>query len=692
MSAAVAERAAEVNIATMLPWSERKLVSTSRGDRYMQKAEPTEDFWGLWRTNRATLKDAGISCSQYNGAWQVCWWQDISREEKAAKETAKAESRATDTDIEIPRPDGLDYLGYQKAGIAFAKSRFTSGTTGVLIGDEMGLGKTIQLIGILNNDPSIRKVLIVCPATIKTNWERELNKWLVGERSIGIADRQNWPKADIVIINFDSLTAWKETELAQPFDLACVDEIQYCVNPDAQRTQAIFGHIPTKKKQEQGEPIIPPVNARFRVGLSGTPILNRPSDMFEILHWLQPEKWSNRFKFMLRYCNGTKGDYGWDFSGTSHLDELNDKLRSTLMVRRMKKDVLKDLPPKLRKVIELPANERILQMEQEANSGLSVDIDALRIAVEIAKASPDRADYDNAVAALNKGTNTAFDEMARVRHETALATLPHGLAHLTECFDADQDTKIVCFAHHLDVIDGIKASYPDAAVVVGGMSSEEKMAQVDRFQKDPHCKLFIGGLRAAGEGITLTAASHEVFFEWDWTPAKMSQCEDRCHRIGQHDNVLVELLVLARSMSATMAKRVVAKQDMCDAALDDETRRELLAEAVVPTTVILKPGEAAPERKERSATFKQIEKDAETITRDIIDLAHRGLQRLAGVCDGAWELDGMGFNKIDKGIGHQFAAQARLTAKQGVIARKLCIKYGGQLGEAFVEPLKNSLA
>lgn len=684
-----------IDIATFMPWGERKLVVTSRGERYLQKAEVTETFWSLWRSNKETLKAAGVSCSQRDGKWEVCWWQDISKEEKQAKEIAKLESRSADSNLEIPSPDGLDYLGYQRAGIAFAASRFASGSTGILIGDEMGLGKTIQLIGILNNDPTIKKVLVICPATLKSNWERELLKWLVDPRTVGIADGQFWPDTEIVIINFDNLVKWKKTKLQQGWDLVCVDEIQYCVNNAAQRTQAIFGYKPTKKEIAKGKVAIEPIKAKYRVGLSGTPIVNRPADLFPILHWLDPVRWPNGFKFMLRYCNGTQGQWGWDFSGTSHLDELNDKLRSTLMVRRMKKDVLKDLPPKLRRVIELPANEKILKLEQEAVKNLGVDLEQLKMAVEMAKASPNRQDYDNAVSALNKGHQAAFEEMAEVRHQTALATLPHGLAHLAACLEDDPDNKIVVFAHHLDVIAAIKAEHPNAAaVVIGGMSSEEKMAQVDRFQKETACKVFIGGLRAAGEGITLTASSHVIFFEWDWTPSKMNQCEDRCHRIGQRDNVLVELLVLARSLSATMAKRVIAKQEICDAILDDATKAELLNEAEMPTMVVLKPGQALPERKERkerSATFKQVEQEAETITPEIIELAHAGLKRLAGVCDGAFQLDGMGFNRIDKGIGHDFANRNYLTPKQGVIARKLCIKYGGQLGSAFAEPLKESL-
>lgn len=154
---------------------------------------------------------------------------------KAAQAAIEA-SRATNADVAIPAPEGLDYLGYQKAGIAYAMER-----PGTLIGDDMGLGKTMQAIGAINADPDARRVLIICPASLKLNWAKELRKWLVRPLSIGVADGKTFPATDIVIINYDVVGKHRARIDAVEWDSLIVDECHYLKNPKAQRTKAVLG-------------------------------------------------------------------------------------------------------------------------------------------------------------------------------------------------------------------------------------------------------------------------------------------------------------------------------------------------------------------------------------------------------------------------------------------------------------------
>lgn len=583
------------------------------------------------------------------------------RQRVAAANTAKVEaiqaSRAADSDVDIPRPEGLEYLPYQRAGIAYAR-RFPT----VLIGDDMGLGKTIQAIGIINDDPTIKRILVVCPASLRLNWRRELRKWLVTPRQIGIVDDgKSYPAmADVVIINYDLASKHAAALRATEWDLVIVDEAHYLKTPEAKRTVAILG-----RKQSKKHEAVAPIPARRKVFLTGTPIPNRPVE-----GWWAAEQlgvMSNFFAFAKRYCAAKQNRWGWDFTGSSNLAELQEKLRASGMIRRLKADVLKDLPAKRRCVIELPANgaAKVVKAEADAWADHEATIDALRVAVELAKASEDPNDYREAVLKLNKATQVAFTDMSKRRHDTAVAKVPYVVEHLRGIIE--QGRKVVCFAHHKDVVDAIMAEFPDAVKVTGDVSMADRQAAVDRFQNDPTCLLFVGNIQAAGVGLTLTASSHVVFAELDWVPGNVTQAEDRCHRIGQTDSVLIEHLVLEGSMDARMATALIAKQSVITAALDE------LPEQPMP----------APTR-ERGCTEeisrKQIVKEAAELGPDAIAEIHSKLRMLAGVCDGARELDGAGFNRFDSAIGKSLAMAHSLTQKQAALGARLVNKYRRQLG------------
>jgi superfamily II DNA or RNA helicase len=660
-----------------LSWDAERRVTTKRGERLVRNATPTPEFWNYRKIHADSLKQAGISVGKnsQNGQWQVAWWQEIPAEVRRQEQSTIEASRATSASIEVPAPSGFAYLPFQKAGIAFASKIFEGGDvqspsgSGVLIGDEMGLGKTIQTIGVLNLLADIRHLLLIVPASLKLNWQRELGKWLTKTRTIGLADGKTYPDTDIVIVNYENLGKHRERLASTVFDLIVCDECQKIKNPKAQRTQAVLQ-----------------LKAKRKLALTGTPILNRPIELYPILSFLNPKQWgslihptqedrSKFWRFAKRYCDAQRGAWGWDLSGASNLEELQVLLRRSLLIRRLKKDVLTELPPKIRQVIEVPCDEDTapsVQAENEARTRNEARLIHLKAAVELAKASDDPEEYKQAVNALQEGVRAHFTELSRLRHETALAKVPIVIEHVENALE--EGNKVVLFAHHKDVLESFHRHFASQSVLLTGDTAQsERQAAVDRFQTDPQCTLFVGSIQAAGVGLTLTSASHVIFAEQDWVPGNITQAEDRLHRIGQHDSVLVQHLVLERSLDATMARRIMEKQDVIDRALDikiEQDGNQMLDPLDKPATA--------------TETAGNLQKEAALLTSDSIEAIHQALRILAGHCDGAVALDNTGFNKIDACIGHGLAEYPSLTPKQAALGKKIVLKYRRQLPEALL--------
>ncbi len=476
------------------------------------------------------------------------------REEHTATVAA---SRAEDTDMIVPSPPGLEYRPYQRAGIAYA---LREGGRYTLIADEPGLGKTIQAIGVVNAKPEIRRVLVICPASLRLNWEREVAAWLVAPRPIRVVlDGRNWPTAhlyddpdagEVVIINYDLVAKHRERLLFEPWDLIVCDESHYLKNYRTQRTKSVFGG---------GRHRLKPLYGRRWLFLTGTPILNRPFELFAMLRFCFRDE-IDYYQYIDKYCGG-------DVRGASNLDDLQAFLRSRIMVRRRKADVLKELPAKQRQIIEIPAREFSDQFTVEMQRFLERDcvISTLEQAVRAAKTHGDEGAFRSAFEKLKQARGIAFEEMARERHANAVRKIPYVLAHL----DDNVDGKCVVFAHHREVLDAVMEKYGNAAVRFDGSTSlTNRQAAVDRFQIDSECRVFAASIRAAGLGITLTASSHVVFAEIDWSPFIVSQAEDRLHRIGQTESVLVQHIVLEGSIDALMARRIIEKLRNAERALD----------------------------------------------------------------------------------------------------------------------------
>jgi SNF2 family DNA or RNA helicase len=575
------------------------------------------------------------------------WWSKRSEaavrlhkfcDERAVKKLsahlqAVQASRATDAEIEIPHPPEMDYRPYQRAGIAFMANRAST-----LLADEPGLGKTAQTLGVININPDVKNVLIICPVSLRTNWQREAEMWL-------IKDSRNWrfaiasedvpvsPHLNFVITNYERVTInyractdcggqrrkeilcpgcdgtgngdhhplvcqicsgkkWiycptcrgrgkvpgsnikiYESLMARDWDLLAVDECHKIKNEDALRTKAILGN---RKKGTPG--LIH--KARRRIFLTGTPMPNRPVEMWPVIHACSPDEFPNYKGFVKRYCGAHEEFVGknkkvWKVDGASNLEELQERLRSTIMIRRLKKDVLPELPAKIRQVVFLtPSNtaKKLIAQEMDVwEKKFGAQLNVAQEEMALAEEEKDSAGYASVVEKLKYIQKVAFFEMAEMRKAVAVAKIPSVIEHLTDLFE-DGTNKIVCFAHHHAVIHAIKDHFGSKAVsIYGETKAVDRQLAVDGFQKDPKIKLFIGGIQAAGTGLTLTASSYVVFAELDWTPSNVTQAEDRCHRIGQADTVNVQHLVIDGSLDARMAQMLVEKQEIADRALDNST-------------------------------------------------------------------------------------------------------------------------
>lgn len=560
------------------------------------------------------------------------------------------ESKATDNqEVSIPAPAGLEYMPFQRAGIAYAIQR-----DGTLIGDEMGLGKTIQALGTANYLNS-KNILIICPASLRINWKKEAEKWLVSSHTFYVVENNNEipENATCVITNYDRIKGQVlDSILKREWDLLIVDECHYLKNPKAQRTQRVMGTRDTRGLVSV---------CKKRLFLTGTPILNRPIELHPIVAHLKPSEFGKFMPFAKRYCNAHHNGYGWDFSGSSNLDELQTRLRAHIMVRRLKKDVLKELPLKIRQIVSLPPNgsTKAVKAEKEAWDRKEETIQALRDDADLAHASGDQEAYKIAVSRLREVAQASFEEISRLRHETALSKVPAVIEHLEGMIENGIE-KVVVFAHHRDVIALLSKKFGVSAVTLTGETSmENRNSAVERFQNDPAVKFFIGSIKAAGVGLTLTASSHVVFSELDWVPGNITQAEDRCHRIGQENVVQIQHLVIDESLDAKFAKVLVDKQEVIDKALDITPE--------IDDTVLTPPRP----RKYPEATEKQ--RESATLC----------LRTLAGMCDGACKQDGMGFNKPDAKIGHALAQKSLsrdLTDGEVFLAQRILPKYHGQLG------------
>jgi SNF2 family DNA or RNA helicase len=431
----------------------------------------------------------------------------------------------------IPGLKGIPFP-YQYDGVAFIE--YKDGR--VLVADEMGLGKTIQALAWVQLHRDRVPVLIVCPASLKLNWKREIESWLPDPDVEILSGETTWkPLADILIINYDVLPAWIAVLQSLNIQILITDECHYYKNNAARRTKAIKRIAKT----------IPHV-----IALSGTPIVNKPVEAYNAINIIKPDLFSNFMDFTRTYCGAKHNGYGWDFNGATNTDKLHSILTESIMIRRLKKNVLKDLPDKIYSFIPFE-----LDNEREYNQARSNIIAWIK-------------DNKGDAQALRAKNAEALVKIEALKQLAVQGVLTDTIEWIRDFLETGN--KLVVFATHKIVIEALTNSFKtDMYVKIdGSVTLDDRQRSVDAFQFNPNVKLFIGNIKAAGVGITLTAASNVVFLELPWTPGELKQAIDRVHRIGQKDCVNVYYLFAVNTIMDRMAKGIDAKQKILDAVID----------------------------------------------------------------------------------------------------------------------------
>lgn len=284
----------------------------------------------------------------------------------------------------------------------------------------------------------------------------------------------------------------------------------------------------------------------YFMALSGTPILNRPEEIWTLLNMLLPGMFPSYWKFVKRYCAARPTPWGWDVSGRSNTKELHALLKETVLIRRMTVDVLKELPPIRRTAVPVAITNR---KEYEAC----------------------KAEFDMWMAQSKGGpsipTANALARLSALDQITALGKMSAAKEWIENFLE--QEDKLVVFAFHKNIINALKELFPDISRVIdGSVSLPLRHEHVKAFQTDPSVRLMIGNYKAAGEGLTMTAAHTTLFIEFPWTPGGCSQAEKRVHRIGQVDSVMGYYMVGEDTVDEKRCKILHRKQKVLDAVLE----------------------------------------------------------------------------------------------------------------------------
>lgn len=404
-----------------------------------------------------------------------------------------------------------------------------------ILADDMGLGKTTSTI-IAALESGAKKVLIICPASLKINWQREIENY--SDRTTSIIEGKKWDDSDFVIINYDIIKNFhddkKKSEsiiVNSKFDLVIVDEAHYVQNSQAQRTKLIND---IGRKVE-------------RVWLlTGTPITSRPINYFNLLNLIDSPVAQNWMAYVKRYCNGFQFQAGrrkiWNVSGASNLEELRDRT-SPLVLRRLKENVL-DLPEK----IITPVYLRLKSKEYEELMGEYYDW------------------YDK--SGESDSLTLQFTKLTKVRQVIAEEKTK---ATIELCENIiEQGKKVIVFTNFTKSLEMILQHFGKSAVRLDGqMSQKERQLSVDRFQNEENVTIFVGNIKAAGVGITLTAAEAVVMNDLSFLPSDHSQAEDRSYRYGQKNNVLVYYPIFDNTVEGIIYDILKKKKNIFETIMGD---------------------------------------------------------------------------------------------------------------------------
>lgn len=495
----------------------------------------------------ALLEELDHFLADHDFVWVTPEAEEMRSELRVERRRAKATvalSMAEDAELELPSLQG-ELRPFQRAGVRYALTQRRT-----FLADEQGLGKTVQALATLEHEDAFPAV-VVCPASMKLTWAREAARWLPQRSSAVLSGRSEsgWRRAradgaDIVILNYEIADGHLERLSDLGLHAAVFDESHYCKEPRAKRTKAC--QALARSVRPDG----------LRLALTGTPVLNRPKELVSQLRLIGRLKDFDSGAGMARR-----------FKGRDALERLHWHLRAHCYVRRLKADVLPQLPPK--RQVTIP-----VELTNESEYRL-----AERDLVAWLQAQPlDLGELEAKVSAAMR--NERLVRLNKLRQLAGRGKLDAAVTWLQDFLESGEP--LVVFADHVDVQQALVERFPGAVHVLGADSTAARDAAVQEFQRPDGPQLIVCSLRAAGQGITLTRASNVAFLELDWTPARLAQAEDRCHRIGQDDSVTAWYLLAPDTIDETMADVLEYKRGVIGAVTDGRfVEGESLIETVV---------------------------------------------------------------------------------------------------------------
>jgi SNF2 family DNA or RNA helicase len=456
--------------------------------------------------------------------------RDLRAEHDAAIEAIRhSRARSAEPIEPMPRLGGGELAPFQWAGV-----RYVLDARRTFLADEQGLGKTVQALAALEVDDAFPAV-VVCPASLKLNWEREAQRWLPHRTRAVLSGRGTAaPRADLTIVNYEIVAAHREALVRARPQALVLDESHYCKNPRAKRTQAV-------RKLARALP-----QGALRLALTGTPVMNRPDELIPQLRIL------GRLEDF-----GSGARFSRQFEGIGSEERLHWHLRRRCFVRRLKREVLPQLPAKRQVVVPVALdNEAEYRMAEE-------DVIAW-----LREQPLELAELNAKIAATLRAERLA--QLNTLKRLAARGKLSAATTWIHDFLESGEP--LVVFSHHAEVQQTLLARFPDAGHLLGGDSAAARDATVRAFQDGSGPPLLVCSTLVAAQGITLTRASNVAFLELEWTPALHDQAEDRCHRIGQHDAVTAWYLLAASTIDETIAELLQRKRGVVAAVTDGRAR------------------------------------------------------------------------------------------------------------------------
>ena len=423
------------------------------------------------------------------------------------------------------------------------------GSKKFILADDMGLGKTTAAI-IASLETNVKKILIICPASLKINWEREIRNY--SDRSVYICEGKNFStEHDIVIINYDIVKNFYDLKDKENspitkgnFDLIIMDEAHYVANPQSLRTKLINSFVKSSE---------------YLWLLTGTPMTNRPINYYNLLNLIESPVAQNWMAYVIRYCQGYQFKAGnrkvWNVNGASNLEELRDRT-SRQVLRRLKEDVL-DLPEK----IITPIYLRLKSKKYEELMG-------------------EYYEWYNKNPNESKSLTVQFNKLMKVRQAIAEGKVTDTIELIENILE--QGKKVIVFTNFTDTLQQIHTHFGKKSVYLDGTCSKaQRQYAVDQFQENEKISVFVGNIQAAGVGITLTAGEAVIFNDLSFVPAHHQQAEDRAYRYGQKNCVSVYYPIFDNTIEGVIYDMLINKKNIIDTVMGDNIDKAEFIEQIM---------------------------------------------------------------------------------------------------------------